>query len=94
MVALTVLPYIGPAGTEVETFSGTTGKQFHTVDTVQVDPQSLVLIWNVALATGTPLVETSTRSFQRQVAGYIVPKVFNTAGSLLDTAKTTVLLVK
>ena len=65
MVALAMLPNIGPAGMKVEALSGTAGKQLHMVGTVQVDPQSVVLIWNVALATGTPLVETSTCSFQR-----------------------------
>ena len=63
MVALAVLPYIGPAGTKVEALSGTAWKQLHTMGAVQVDSQSLVVVWDVALATGTPLLELSTRSF-------------------------------
>ena len=63
MVALAVLPDVGPAGMEVEALSGTAWKQFHTMGTVQVDPQRLVLLWNVAVATGKPLVESSTHSF-------------------------------
>ena len=48
MVALAVLLYIGLAGAEVEALSGTAGKQYHTVGTVQVDPQSFVLVWQQA----------------------------------------------
>ena len=76
MVALAVLPNIGPAGMEVEALSGTAGEQFHVVGTIQVDPQSLVLVCNVALATGTPLVEMSTRSFQRHGCWLCFPKSF------------------
>ena len=38
IVALTVLPYIGPVGTKVEALSGTAWQQLHTMGMVQVDP--------------------------------------------------------
>ena len=44
MVALAVLPYVRPVGTKVETLSGTAEEQLHMMGTVQVGPQSLVLI--------------------------------------------------
>ena len=74
MVALAVLPYIRPVGTEVEALSGTAREQLHTVGMVQMDPQSLVLVWNVELATGTPLLEMSTQSFQRHGCWLYPPK--------------------
>ena len=92
MVALAVIPHIGPVGTKVEALSGTAWK--HMMGRVQVDPQSLVLIWDVALATGTPLVDSSTVPSKGMVAGSVIPKVFNTTWSLPDIAKKTALLVK
>ena len=67
-----MLLYIAPAETEVEALSVTAGQQLHTVGTVQVDPQSIVLVWN--FGTGTPLAETSTRSFQRHGCWLFYPK--------------------
>ena len=71
MVGLAVLLYVRPVGTKVEALSATAEGQLHTMGTV---PQSLVLIWNVVLATGTPLVETSTDSFQRHVCWLCRPE--------------------
>ena len=94
MVALAVLPNIRPVRTEVEASFGAAGKPLHFVGFVEVDPPSLVLVWDVAFPTGTPLVEASTRPFQRQGYWLVILKVLDNTQFLLDTARTTALLVK
>ena len=58
MVALTMLLDISPA-TSVVKAAWTAWQKLHTVGTIEVDPQSLVLVWNLVSADNAPSKQTS-----------------------------------